>query len=265
MPVFVYAKPRTVIPQEVRVDQTITTGVMVCAGNVPVSAITTENRTDSKGTHKVTFGSSVFSLSTKREHQTSTSNAIKCSEQWQRDKQTDKQTLEAHVMDCIAVREIFGIRGEYLTVMPYTNRMKTLLPGQTHVFYRVSASTPAPAQVVAPPVAPKFVKGSGHRRRDTSWADEVDDDETTCSPAEPVMSEMKQLEREMKELEASNKATEASIASAIEAKKAAEESIAHEKSLAAMRSRRDALVAKQLQLKATQEALQAATQALRSA
>lgn len=224
-----FARAGTVIPTEVTVDRTITKGVRVCYGKVPVSAITTEDREDSKGAHKVTIGTSVFSLSTKPEHSISTSHAIKCSEQWQRDKQADEQALEAHVKDCAAVREIFFLRGEYLTEMPHSRRTKNLAPGQAHVLYRVSASTPAPApapaQVVAPPFAP---------------------------------SEMELLEREMKALEESNKEDEASIESAIEAKKVAEAKKADEEALVAMRLRRDALLVRKSELQKARAAVTSA-------
>jgi hypothetical protein len=266
--VFLFARARTVIPEGVTFSKEITNGVMVCFADVPVSAISKDDREDSKGTHKVTIKTSVFSLSKKPEHRLGTSHAIECWEQWQR----TNQALETWKKDCAAVREIFFLRGEYLTTMPYSGRTRHLTPGQEPVLYRIptsapaSAPAPAPAsaQVVALHDAPKIGKRSVCRT--TSWDDdEVDKVETTCSLAKPVMSEMELIVQEMTKLEASNKATEAFIASEMEAKKAAEESIAHEKTLVAMRSQRDALVAKQFQLKATKEALQAATQALRSA
>jgi hypothetical protein len=268
--VFLFASAKTVIPQRVRIDIPLPNGVKLCVGDVPVSAISEEDREDSKGTHKVKIGPSVFSLSTTIQHRLSTSHAIECMEKWQRAKQADEQALETWKKDCAAMREIFLVRGKYLTTMPYSGRTKHLTLGQEPVLYRIPASAPAPApasaQVVALSVAIKSDVKSVRRCRNTSWVDDEDVVvETTDGPAKPVMSEMELLMREMNELEESNKATEASIESAIEAQKAAEESIANEKALVAMRSQRDALVAKQLQLKATKEALQAATQALRSA
>jgi len=253
--VFFYASAGTVIPPEVTVDRTITNGVMVCFGNVPVSAISKDDREGSKGAHKVTIETSVFSLSTKLDHQISTVHAIKCLEQWQRAKQADSQAHEAHVMDCVAMREIFLIRGEYLTVMRHSGRKKTLLPGQKHVLYRVSASTPASApasaQVVPLPVVSKIVKG----RRNTPWADDDDDEVDDDVETTDVPSEMELLAREMKALEKSNRDIEASIEASIEARKVAAAKKAEEEALVAIRRKRDELLARQAELQAKQATL----------
>ena len=249
--VFFYARAGTVIPPEVRVDHKITNGVKVCAGNVPLSAITINDCENGEGVFNITIGTNLFSLSTNPLHHLSTTYAIDCLGQWQSAVQRDKQALENWVNDCKAMREHFLLHGKYLTTLPNSGCTRPLAPGQEPVLYRSPASAPAPAQVVPLPVVSKISKGSVHGHRTMSWGDD-DVVETTGSPAKPVMSEMELLMKETAELEASNKEVEASIESAIEAQKVAEAKKAEEEALIAMRLKRDALVAKQMQLRATQ-------------